>query len=124
MKLEKELYRYFFVLIAFIAIHWVFGGMLPTYTILKVMLMVYAAYIAVKFWKSGGSVDAWAEKNVAEETRSLWSKAVGFLFLLCACIFPVSILVSLEETVTMLAQAISIPAVFVAAMIPMFLGKK
>ena len=56
MKLEKELYKYFFVLLAFIAIHWVFGGVLPTYTILKVMLMVYAVYIAVKFAKSGGDV--------------------------------------------------------------------
>lgn len=124
MKLEKELYKYFFVLLAFIAIHWVFGGVLPTYTILRVMLMVYAVYIAVKFAKSGGDVDAWVDKGAAEDTCALWAKVMTFLFAVCACVFPVCTLVGLDETTIMLSQATSIPAVFVVGMVPMFLGKK
>ena len=124
MKLEKELYKYFFVLLAFIAIHWVFGGVLPTFLILKVMLTAYAAYIGWRFFKSGGDVDAWADKGVKEETCALWAKVIGLAFFVCACIFPVSLLVTVEETQLMLAQAVSIPAVVVIAMVPMFLGKR
>ena len=124
MKLEKELYKYFFVLLAFIAIHWVFGGVLPTFLILKVMLTAYAVYIGVKFFRSGSDVDAWVDKGVKEETCAVFSKVIGFAFFVVACVFPVSLLVSVEETTIMLAQAISIPAVFVGAMVPMFLGKK
>ena len=123
MKLENEMFRYFFVLLAFIAIHCVFSDMLPTYLILRVMLMVYAAYIGVKFMKSAGDVDGWIERKVKEETRGLWSKIIGFAFFLCACVFPVSLVVPMEETTVMLSQAISIPAVYVLAMVPMFLGK-
>ena len=124
MKLEKELYRYFFVLIAFIAIHWVFGGVLPTFLILKVMLMVYAVYIAVQFIRCGGEVDAWVNKGAAEEIRAPWARVIALLFALCALIFPIGTLIGLEETQVMLAQAISIPVVYGAAMVPMFLGKQ
>lgn len=124
MKLEKELYRYFFVLIAFIAIHWVFGAVLPTFLVLKVMLTAYAVYIGLKFFKSGGDVDAWTEKQVGQDLRSAAAKIVGLAFLAVAAIFPVSLLVTVEETAVMLSQAIAIPAVFAASMVPMFLGKK
>ena len=124
MKLEKEMYRYFFVLLAFIAIHWVFGGLLPTFLILRCMLMVYALYIGVKFMRSAGDVDAWAEKGLKEADRGLWAKIIGLAFFVCACIFPVSLVVSIEETTVMIAQAVSIPAVYVIAMVPMFLGRE
>lgn len=124
MKLEKELYKYFFVLLAFIAIHWVFGGVLPTFLVFRVMLTVYALYIGVKFFRSGGDVDAWADKGAGEEFSALWAKVTALLFLVCALVFPVGTLIGAAETQVMLAQAISIPAVFVAAMAPMFFGKK